>query len=79
MKAIEIESKTDKKGHLKIDYKLNVADCKVKVLILVEDIENKNKEEQLWLKSIANNPAFNFLNDPEEDIYATTDGKSIDA
>ncbi len=56
-----------------------MADRKVKVLILIEDIEYENQEEQLWLKLMANNPAFNFLNDPEEDIYTKADGKSIDA
>jgi len=36
MKAIEINSKTDKFGNLKIDY-LNKKDSKVRILILMDD------------------------------------------
>lgn len=32
-------------------------------------------DDQEWLHAVANNPAFDFLNDPEEDIYTITDGK----
>ena len=32
-------------------------------------------EEELWMKAIGSNPAFNFLNDPKEDIYSITDGE----
>ena len=35
--------------------------------------------EQEWLEAAANNPAFNFLKDPAEDIYFTTDGRPYDA
>jgi hypothetical protein len=37
MKAIEINSKTDKFGNLKIDYPLNKKDSKVRILILMDD------------------------------------------
>lgn len=32
-------------------------------------------DEQEWLHAAANNPVFDFLNDPEEDIYTLADGK----
>jgi hypothetical protein len=32
-------------------------------------------DEYEWLKAAARNPAFDFLNDPEEDIYTLADGK----
>ena len=76
MKAIEINSRTDKFGHLKIDYKLNKSDRKVRVLILFED-EKSEYEEKLWMNSISKNPAFDFLNDPEEDIYSLNDGEPL--
>ena len=28
-----------------------------------------------WLKGLARNPAFDFLEDPAEDIYSLSDGK----
>jgi hypothetical protein len=32
-------------------------------------------DEQKWLKAAAGNPVFDFLKDPEEDIYTLADGK----
>ncbi|CBN56205.1 MULTISPECIES: type II toxin-antitoxin system Phd/YefM family antitoxin [Kamptonema] len=32
-------------------------------------------EEYEWLKAVATNPVFDFLKDPEEDIYTVADGK----
>ena len=44
MKAIEINSKTDQTGHLKIDYNLDKSERKVRILILVDDdISSKEK------------------------------------
>ncbi len=74
MKAIEINSKTDKFGYIKIDYKLDQFDKDVRILIFIDDDED---EEKTWLKSISNNPEFDFLNDPEEDIYSLNDGKPL--
>ena len=34
--------------------------------------------EQQWLKAAVSNPVFDFLKDPEEDIYSADDGKSFD-
>jgi hypothetical protein len=75
MKAIEINSKTDKAGHLKIDYKLSKSESKVRVLILLDDDNSDQDEENLWMKSISSNPAFDYLKDPIEDIYSLKDGE----
>jgi hypothetical protein len=32
-------------------------------------------DEKEWLQAAAINPAFDFLKDPEEDIYTLADGK----
>lgn len=32
-------------------------------------------DEQAWLQAAASNPVFDFLKDPEEDIYTLADGK----
>jgi len=74
MRAIEINSKTDKTGHLKIDYKLDKSDINVRVLILLDD-DTEQDEEKLWLKSISKNPAFSYLNDPAEEVYSLNDGE----
>jgi hypothetical protein len=76
MKAIEIKSKTDKSGHLKIDYQVGKSDRNVRVLILVEESSDSD-EEKLWLDSISKNPAFDFLEEESEDIYSLKDGKAI--
>ena len=74
MKAIELNSKTDKTGHLKIDYKFDRYECKVRVLILLDDDTSETEEEKLWLYSISKNPAFDYLTGPLEDIYSLKDG-----
>ena len=79
MKAFEINTKTDKSGHLKIDIPLKKENQKVRLLILLnEDDESSNEDEQQWLYSISKNPSFDFLNEPEEDIYSLNDGEPVD-
>lgn len=77
MKAIEISTKTDKRGHLKINYPLNKKECDVRIIILVDEKEDDKDEEKLWLNSISSNPVFDFLKDETEDIYSLTDGSAI--
>ncbi len=77
MKAIEIESTTDAGGNLKIDYKLALPDRKVRVLILVDEVQYENQEEDQWMESISNNPSFSFLKDSAEDIYSNKDGEPV--
>lgn len=75
MKAIEINSKTDKYGNLKIEYPLNKKNRNVRVLILLDDDYINPEDEKFWLQSISKNPAFDFLNDPAEEIYSLKDGE----
>ncbi|NOX47852.1 MAG: hypothetical protein GXO89_12825 [Chlorobi bacterium] len=74
MRAIEIKSKTDKTGHLKISYQLEKSNRNVRVLILLDD-DNKTDEEKLWMDSISKSPSFDFLHDKSEDIYSLKDGE----
>jgi hypothetical protein len=76
MQAIEITGKIDNKGHLILDGPLKLKEKKVKVIILLAE-EKDEDEEKLWLYSVSNNPAFNFLKEKEEDIYSLKDGKAI--
>ena len=75
MKAIEIHSKTDKNGHLILDYPVNKKDKNVRVIILVDELSDEQEEEKIWLNTISSNPAFDFLNEPSENIYTLTDGE----
>jgi hypothetical protein len=77
MKAIEINTKTDKHGHLRINYPLNRKESDVRLIILVDEKNDDTDEEKLWLNSISSNPAFDFLKDVTEYIYSLTDGRPI--
>ena len=75
MKAIEITTKTDKTGHLKINYPMNKRDSDVRIIILVDEKNDELDEEELWMNSISSNPAFDFLKNSNENIYSLTDGE----
>jgi len=75
MKAIEINTRTDKQGHLKLNYQLNKKDRKVRVIILIDEQSDDIDEEKEWINSIQSNPAFDFLKEPTENIYSLTDGE----
>ncbi len=75
MKAIEISSKTDRNGHLKIDYPLELSESRVRVIILLEEKDRDFDDEKIWMKAVSNNPDFDFLKDKEEDIYSVEDGE----
>ena len=78
MRAIEISSRTDKSGRLRIDCELDRSDSAVRILILVDEEEPAAAEEQLWLGAVSGNPAFAFLADPAEDVYRAGDGAPLD-
>jgi len=75
MKAIEINAKTDIQGHLKLNYPLHKKEQNVRVIILVDDNSDVDEEEQLWMNAVSSNPAFDFLKEPEENIYSIKDGE----
>ena len=78
MKAIEINTKTDKFGHVKLNYAINEKESNIRVIILVEDKNDEADEEKLWMKTISSNAAFDFLKDSKENIYSITDGEPFD-
>jgi hypothetical protein len=77
MKAIEIKAKTDNTGNLKLDIPLERKNRQVKILILFKEDDELLDDENLWLYSNSNNPSFDFLNEPAEDIYSLNDGEPI--
>lgn len=74
MKAIEVTGTVDEKHRLLLDGPVPInGPSKVRVIILMN--EETDIDEKEWLHAAAVNPAFDFLKDPEEDIYTVTDGK----
>ncbi len=76
MQAVEALGHVDSNGTLQINTSLPLKEGDVKVIIMYAE-NNEMTEEQLWLRSVSNNPAFDFLKDQEEDIYSLNDGKPL--
>ena len=72
--AIESNGTVDENCQLHLDRMLPITGpIRVRVIVLYPVEEEL--DESLWLHAAACNPAFTFLNDPEEDVYSSTDGK----
>jgi len=77
MTAIEMTGTVDENHQLKLDGVLPFAGPKrVRVIVLSPLTEIPDDwNETDWLKAALSNPAFDYLRDPEEDIYTISDGK----
>lgn len=74
MKVVETTGTVDEQHRLHVDAPLPIdGPSEVRVLVLVP--ENGELDERSWMRAAATNPAFDFLNEPAEDIYKATDGK----
>ena len=62
MKAIEINTRTDKQGHLKLNYQLNKKDRKVRVIILIDEQSDDIDEEKEWISNRNNIMPYLFGN-----------------
>jgi hypothetical protein len=73
-KALEVTGTIDEQRQLHLDEPLPiVGPSRVRVIILIP--EETDISETEWLQSAASNSAFDFLKEPEEDIYTLADGK----
>jgi hypothetical protein len=73
-RAIETIGTIDAQHHLVLDETLPVVGpTRVRVIILLP--EDSDISETEWLQAAATNPAFDFLKDPEEDVYTLSDGE----
>ncbi|CAD6491962.1 MAG: hypothetical protein DIAAKJNI_00183 [Candidatus Argoarchaeum ethanivorans] len=73
-KTIETIGTIDAQHHLVLDETLPIAGpTRVRVIILLS--EDSDISENEWLQAAATNPAFDFLKDPEEDIYTLSYGR----
>lgn len=74
MTALELTGTIDEHQHLQLDDVLpfpGPARVRVIVLYSAED----EWDDMQWLQAAAQNPAFEFLHDPQEDIYSLEDGR----
>jgi len=73
-KTVEVTGTIDAQRRLILDEPLPVrVPTRVRVTItLLEEADIKEKE---WLLAGAVDPAFDFLKDPEEDVYTLADGQ----
>lgn len=73
-KALEVTGTIDEQRQLHLDEPLPiVGPSGVRIIILIP--EETDISETEWLRSTASNSAFDFLKEPEEDIYTLADGK----
>ena len=73
LQAVELIGTIDEKGQLHLDAPISaIGQGRVRVILLPEEAEIGENE---WLKAAASNPAFDFLEDPDEDIYTLDDGQ----
>ena len=71
--ALELTGMIDEHHHLRLDTALTISGPKrVRVIVLYSPIDEWDDDE--WLRAAARNPAFDFLREPEEDIYTLADG-----
>jgi hypothetical protein len=76
MTAVEMTGSIDENRQLHLDGVLPVSGpIPVRVIVLYS--ASAELDEIQWLQAAASNPAFAFLNDPEEDIYTLADGKPV--
>jgi hypothetical protein len=79
LKAIETTGHVDDRYHITLDQPLfEMEGGKVRVIVLLAD-EADEVSEAAWLAAAAQNPAFQFLRDQEEDIYSLADGTPFHA
>ncbi len=71
MEAVEKNIEFDEQGNFLIHLGKKFSNRKAKVLVLFEDEEVTEKE---WLQLALKGGAFDFWNDPAEDIYTLNDG-----
>jgi len=73
MTAIEMSATVDDQRHLNLDDLLPISGPRRVRVIVMYPRDDPNETE--WLEAVARNPAFDFLNEPEEDIYSLHDWK----
>ncbi len=74
LRAVQAEVVIDEERQLRLVAPLSIArPGRVRVVVLVPD--DGDIDEAAWLHAASSNPAFEFLRDPEEDLYTWEDGR----
>jgi hypothetical protein len=72
--AIEMTGTINEYHELQLDDILPIPGPKrVRVIVMYPAVDQSDERE--WLHGASQSPAFDFLKDPEEDIYTLIDGK----
>ncbi|PWR71701.1 vWA domain-containing protein [Methanospirillum lacunae] len=74
--AIELRGTVNERHQLQLDDIIPISGPKRVRVIVLYSSDNECDEHE-WLQAGAQNPAFDYLHDPEEDIYSVHDGKPI--
>ena len=75
--AIELTGTVNERRELQLDGVLPIlGPRRVRVIVLYSPVDEWDEGE--WLQAATLSPAFDFLGDPEEDIYTLVDGKPYD-
>ena len=75
--AIELRGTVNERHQLQLDEIIPISGPKrVRVIVLYSSDDGCEEDE--WIQAATQNPAFDYLHDPEEDIYSIHDGKPID-
>ena len=75
MNAVETTGTVDEQSQLHLDTPLPIqGPANVRVIVLYP-AGPEEWDEPDWLRSAAGNPVFDFLKEPEEDVYTPADGK----
>ena len=72
--AIEVTGTVDENRRLVLDNPLAIPGPK-RVRVIVMYTLSDEWDESEWLRAASQNPAFDWLRDPAEDIYSLDDGK----
>ena len=75
MKAIEATGTIDEDRLLHLDAAVPIPLSKKVRVILLYPEKNEEWDEEEWVRAAAANKVFEFLKDPDEDIYEPTDGE----
>ena len=76
LKAVEVTGTVDGAGRITLDEALlNVRPGRVRVIVLFPPDSGADLDERQWLHAAVVNPAFDFLQDPAEDVYTLRDGR----
>ena len=74
MTAVEMTGTIDENRQLKLDGTLPFTGPKRVKVIVLSPMDDES-DEFSWLQAASRNVVFDFLADPEEDIYSITDGQ----